>query len=216
MSDLFLSSAGKNIPPQKIIETLSPLLTPERLAKINLVASQRLPQVSVLLEDIYDRGNASAVMRSAEAFGFYQFDMIERQDNFKESKRVTQGAHKWLQIQKWDSTLECVKHLKSQGRKIYVTHLDPEALPLHEVPVHEPLAICFGNEKDGATKELIDLADQTVFIPMRGFVQSFNISVAAALCFYDLQKRLTPPPVLNPSLVAYYLTQSVDHWERHF
>lgn len=202
--------------PQTIIEKLSQHVTPERLKKIETVASQRLPQVSILLEDIYDRGNASAVMRSAEAFGFYQLHFVERQEKFKESKRVTQGAHKWLQIQKWDSTLRCVEHLKSQGRKIYVTHLDPQALPLHQVPVDEPLVLCFGNEKEGATRELIQLADRTVFIPMRGFVQSFNISVAAALCFYDLQKRLTPPTTQDKSLIAYYLTRSVDHWERYF
>lgn len=211
MSDLFLQ-----LQPQTIINTLSPHVTAERLAKIKVVASQRLPQVSVVLEDIYDRGNASAVMRSAEAFGFYQLHMIERQEKFKESKRVTQGAHKWLKIKKWDSTLSCIGNLKKEGRKIYVTHLDPHALPLHEVPLDEPLALCFGNEKDGATQELLKLADKTVFIPMRGFVQSFNISVAAALCFYDLQKRLTPPSNEDPALIAYYLTRSVDQWERYF
>jgi tRNA (guanosine-2'-O-)-methyltransferase len=211
MNDLFSS-----LPVQKIIQTLQTQVTPERYEKICKVAAQRLPQVSVVLEDIYDRGNASAVMRSAEAFGFYQLHMIERQEKFKESKRVTQGAHKWLKIKKWDSTLRCVEELKAQGRKIYVTHLDPQALPLAEVPVDQPMALCFGNEKDGATQELIKLADQTVFIPMRGFVQSFNISVAAAISFYDLQKRISPPVQTNPDLVAYYLTQSVDHWERYF
>ncbi len=211
MSELF-----ETLSPQMIIDRLSAVVTPERLAKIQKVASLRLPQVSVVLEDIYDRGNASAVMRSAEAFGLYQMHMIERQEKFKESKRVTQGAHKWLQINKWDSTLKCVEQLKKEGRKIYVTHLDPNALPLQDIPLDQPLALCFGNEKDGATQELISLADQTVFIPMRGFVQSFNISVAAAICFYDLQKRLSPPPNSDPHMVAYYLTQSVDHWERYF
>jgi tRNA (guanosine-2'-O-)-methyltransferase len=202
--------------PQTIIDRLGTQVTPERYAKIQRVASLRLPQVSIVLEDIYDRGNASAVMRSAEAFGLYQMHMIERQEKFKESKRVTQGAHKWLQIKKWDSTLKCVEQLKKEGRKVYVTHLDPHALPLQDVPLDEPIALCFGNEKDGATQELISLADKTVFIPMRGFVQSFNISVAAAICFYDLQKRLAPPINTDPRLVAHYLTQTVEHWERYF
>lgn len=201
---------------EQIIETLKEHVTPERFEKIQKVASQRLPQMAVVLEDIYDRGNASAVMRSAEAFGFYQMHMIERQEKFKESKRVTQGAHKWLHIKKWDSTLRCIEALKAEGRKIYVTHLDPKARPLDQVPTESPFALCFGNEKDGATPELLKLADETVFIPMRGFVQSFNISVAAAISFYDVQKRLTPPSATNPELIAHYLTQSVDHWEKYF
>ncbi len=211
MSELF-----EQLGYQAIIDRLGAQVTPERFAKIQKVAGLRLSQVSVVLEDIYDRGNASAVMRSAEAFGLYQMHMIERQEKFKESKRVTQGAHKWLQINKWDSTLQCVEQLKKEGRKIYVTHLDPNALPLQDIPLDEPMALCFGNEQDGATQELISLADKTVFIPMRGFVQSFNISVAAAICFYDLQRRLSPPAKADPRLIAYYLTQSVEHWERYF
>lgn len=205
----------KGFAAETIIHKLSQHVTSERWKKIQKVAEQRLPQMSVVLEDIYDRGNASAVMRSAEAFGIYQFHMIERQEKFKESNRVTQGAHKWLQIQKWDSTKKCIEYLRAQGKKIYVTHLDPTAMPLHTVPTDEPFALCLGNEKDGATHELIGLADETVFIPMRGFVQSFNISVAAAISFYDLQKRLVPPTKADPALLAYYLTQSVDHWERY-
>ena len=205
----------KGISPEVIIQKLSQHVTPERWEKIQKVAQQRLPQMSVVLEDIYDRGNASAVMRSAEAFGIYKFHMIERQEKFKESNRVTQGAHKWLQIQKWDSTKKCIEHLRAQKIKIYVTHLDPTARPLHTVPTDEPFALCLGNEKDGATQELIDLADDTVFIPMRGFVQSFNISVAAAISFYDLQKRLTPPAQTDTTLLAHFLTQSVDHWEKY-
>ncbi len=211
-----MSDAFKAFSAQQLIEKLKDHVTPERFEKIQKVASLRLPQMAVVLEDIYDRGNASAVMRSAEAFGFYQMHMIERQEKFKESKRVTQGAHKWLHIQKWNSTLGCIKALKAEGRKIYVTHLDPKAMPLQEVDVSSPFALCFGNEKDGATPELLKLADQTVFIPMRGFVQSFNISVAAAISFYDVQKRLSPPTPTNPELIAFYLTQSVDHWEKYF
>lgn len=201
-----------------IIQALQDRVTPERLKRIETVLAQRTSHASIVLEGIYDRGNASAVMRSAEAFGFYQLHMIELQEKFKESKRVTQGAHKWLDIYKWKSTKECVEKLRQQKRKIYVTHLSETAKPLGDIDLAEPFAICFGNEKDGATEELISLADESVYIPMKGFVQSFNISVAAAICFYHLSQALKDKPISQTEqqeLKAYYLMQSVENWESY-
>ena len=157
-------------------------------------------------------------MRSAEAFGLYQLHMIELGEKFKESKRVTQGAHKWLDSKKWKSTDSCIKTLKDQGYKIYVTHLDTQAKPLAEVDMSVPFAICLGNEKDGASQNLLALADERVYIPMQGFVQSFNISVAAALCFYHIHVFAKKHPLSNEErarLQALYLTRSIDHWEKY-
>jgi tRNA (guanosine-2'-O-)-methyltransferase len=205
--------------PQQIIAKLSTQVTPERWQKIQNVVGKRISHLSVGIEDIYDRGNASAVIRSMEAFGFYQLHMIELSEKFKQSERVTQGADKWVEVKKWKSTKTCINHLKSEGRKIYVTHLDPKAKPLEDIAVDRPFTIFFGNEKKGASEELISLADETVFIPMRGFVQSFNISVAAAVALYGLSQRL-PKQGLAPQeaerLLAYYLMQSVENWEVYF
>lgn len=203
----------------KIIETLEPQVTPERLERMNQVIAQRTPQMSLVLEDIYDRGNASAVMRSAEAFGFFDFHTIELQEKFKESKRVTQGAHKWLLNKKWSTTADCVRHLKEQGRKVYVTHLTEVATPIQELDTSTPFALCFGNEKQGASQELVKLSDGCVFIPMRGFVQSFNISVAAALCFYELHQKLSDYRLNDEekkTLKAHYLMKSVERWPSFF
>src|SRR5690606_23600355 len=90
--------------PSELVATLKDRVTPERWEKIRAVTLQRLPQMSVVIENIYDRGNASAVIRSMEAFGFYQLHMIELQEKFKESQRTTAGAEKWLEIKKWKST----------------------------------------------------------------------------------------------------------------
>ena len=126
-------------------------------------------------------------MRSAEAFGFHQFHHIQSIDQFKESKRVTQGADKWLVQNTWGTTAEGISHLKEKGFSIYVTQLEG-GKPIDEVSFEKPVAICFGSERDGASKELSDLADEKVYIPMTGFVQSFNISVAAALCFQHIHR----------------------------
>ncbi|WP_373999205.1 TrmH family RNA methyltransferase [Bdellovibrio bacteriovorus] len=176
---------------QLVLEKIGPLLTDDRRQKIERVVSLRNFDTAVVLEGIYDRGNISAVMRSAEGLGFGNFHVIETQEKFKEANRVTQGADKWVEVQKWKKTSDCVKSLKQQGYKICVTHLDAKSKPLHEIDFSGKVALVLGNEKDGVSPEMIAAADETIIIPMTGFVQSFNISVAGALSLYHIgQDRL--------------------------
>lgn len=173
-----------------IREHIWPLLTPERQEKISRVAEKRCFDISVVLEGIYDRGNISAVMRSAEGLGFVDFHVIETFEKFKNANRVTQGADKWVEKRKWKSTSEAIKYFKDNKIRICVTSLE-SSKPLHEIDFSTPLALVLGNEKDGASKEIMEAADERVIIPMPGFVQSFNISVAGALCLYQIyQTRL--------------------------
>lgn len=178
--------SGKTVTAEKVCEKIGPLLTADRFQKIERVVSARAYNHVVVLENIYDRGNASAVMRSAEGFGFGQCHVIELGEKFKESQRTTAGADKWVEVKKWKSTLDCVKELKSQGKQIVVTHLDSTSKNIAEVDFTKPSAIVLGNEKDGVSKEMIAAADHRVILPMVGFVQSYNISVAGALCFYHI------------------------------
>ena len=175
---------------ETIMEKIWPLLTPERQRKIENVVAKRCFSIPVVLESIYDRGNISAVMRTAEGLGFANFHVIETQEKFKNSQRVTQGADKWVETKKWKSTTDAIKYFKDNKIRICVTSLEA-AKPLHEVDFSTPLALVLGNEKDGVSKEMIEAADERVIIPMPGFVQSFNISVAGALCLYQIfQNRL--------------------------
>lgn len=174
----------------QIEEVIWPLLTQERQQKIDSVAAKRCFNISVVLEGIYDRGNISAVMRTAEGLGFSNFHIIETFEKFKNANRVTQGADKWVETKKWKSTAEAVKYFKQNKIRICVTSLEA-AKPLHEVDFSTSLALVLGNEKDGVSKEILEAADERVVIPMPGFVQSFNISVAGALCLYQIyQSRL--------------------------
>ncbi len=170
----------------QILEHIWPLLTPERRGRIEKVVQARCFSNVVVLENIYDRGNASAVMRSAEAFGLAQIHLIELGDKFKESQRTTAGADKWVELKKWKSTKDCLRALKAQGKQIVVTHLDSTSKPIAQVDFSKPTALVLGNEKDGVSAEMIEAADHRVLIPMEGFVQSYNISVAGALCFYQM------------------------------
>lgn len=166
-----------------VIDTLESEITEERKSRIQNVVGRRSTGVITILEDLYDRGNVSAVMRSIEAMGYLDVHLIEKSEQFKKANRVTKGADKWINVRKWVSTSECVQGLKSKGIKIYATHLQG-AVPISDLDFSDPCAIVLGNEADGISEEMAELADQNFIIPMQGFVQSFNISVAAAICLY--------------------------------
>lgn len=211
-------NANLKIHYKLILEKIGPLLTDERRQKIERVVSLRNFDTAVVLEGIYDRGNISAVMRSAEGLGFGNFHVIETQEKFKEANRVTQGADKWVEVQKWKKTADCVKALKEQGYKICVTHLDEKSKPLHEIDFSGKTALVLGNEKDGVTPEMIAAADERIIIPMSGFVQSFNISVAGALSLYHISQDRLKRQGTNASLTeeeqgilrAYYYMRTQD------
>lgn len=181
--DLFGGSLKANY--QDVMTHIFPLLTEERQRKITSVVNERCFNISVVLESIYDRGNTSAVMRSAEGLGFSNFHVIETFEKFKEANRVTQGADKWLEVKKWKTSKDCIDHLKKNKIRICVTSLQASR-PLHEIDFSTPLALVLGNEKDGVSKEMLEAADERVILPMPGFVQSFNISIAGALCLYHI------------------------------
>ncbi len=203
-----------------VLKHVFPLLTEERQKKISAVASERCFNISVVLESIYDRGNTSAVMRSAEGLGFGNFHVIETFEKFKEANRVTQGADKWLEVKKWKSTKDCVAELKKNKIRICVTSLEASK-PLQEIDFSTPLALVLGNEKDGVSKEMLDAADERVILPMPGFVQSFNISIAGALClyhiWYDRKQKLGTNADLTKEqieiLKAYYAMRTMDSAE---
>lgn len=209
-SDLFVD-------PSLVCRLLERTVTAARKERIDRVLEGRTGEVAVVLEGIYDRGNISAVMRTAEAFGFVNFHVIETQERFKEANRVTQGADKWVEVQRWKSTREAAQSLKQKGFKICVTSLEASR-PLQEIDFSVPVAFVLGNEKDGVSPEMKDLADEKVIIPMTGFVQSFNISVAGALGLFHIYQerrkifgesgRLSPED--NEYLRAEYFLRTLD------
>lgn len=170
-----------------ILQHIGPLLTAERRQKIDRVVGGRNFETAVVLEGIYDRGNISAVMRTAEGLGFANFHVVETQEKFKEANRVTQGADKWVEVQKWKQSKDCIKALKDQGYRICVTTLEASK-PLAEIDFTGKTALVLGNERDGVSREMLEAADERMIIPMPGFVQSFNISVAGALCLYHIMQ----------------------------
>ncbi len=178
---------GLNVHYELILQHIGPLLTAERRQKIDRVVAARNFETAVVLEGIYDRGNISAVMRTAEGLGYANFHVIETQEKFKEANRVTQGADKWVEVQKWKQSKGCIEALKDQGYRICVTTLEASK-PIADIDFSGKTALVLGNERDGVSREMIEAADERMIIPMPGFVQSFNISVAGALCLYHIMQ----------------------------
>jgi len=204
----------------EILEWLPPHLTDERLARLNEVVANRSVHIVSVLENIHDRGNVSAVMRSSEAFGFLDVSLIDQPGaRFKASKRVTRGAEKWLDVHSYSSSATCVKALKARGYKVWATDLSTEH-SIDTLDWTQPTAIVLGNEKDGITPEMRGLVDGCFRIPMQGFSQSFNISVAGALIYYRAHleiRNLGERALLNQAsrrqLLAQYYLRCFDNPE---
>jgi tRNA (guanosine-2'-O-)-methyltransferase len=188
---LWISDLNQTVPAQIVRDILFAYLTSERQLKISKVASQRCYSCFPVLEGIYDRGNVSAVLRSTEAMGFGQCYVIESSERFKESQRTTAGADKWIELRKFKTTKEAIDQLKKDKVQIVSTALSSTSIPIFEVDFTKPTALVLGNEKSGVSSEMLEASDYHVIIPMQGFVQSFNISVAASLCLWTIfQQRL--------------------------
>jgi tRNA (guanosine-2'-O-)-methyltransferase len=213
-----ITLSGQNFSTEEIVAKLEPHLTPSRIQRIAQVIEGRTYSIATVAEHLYDIGNISAVMRSAESFGFLPFHIVERPGSkYKMSDRISRGTEKWLDIRKHKSSVECVKELKERCYKVYATDLYATH-KIEDINFSEKVAVVFGNEKEGISEEMREHADGRFIIPMHGFAQSFNISVAASLCFYHIhQKRevqmgdsgdLTPEEKIG--LKAHYYLRTID------
>lgn len=173
------------------IKVLEKFLTTERLQRIDAVLRNRTRNLVLVLEDIYDPHNAAACLRSAEAMGVQEVHVVTQTYGFKPSPKVTNRADKWLDIIKHETVSGCVKHLKDRGFTVAATSFTEQSDPIHGLDFTRPVAMVFGNEHEGVSAEMLKAADRLFFIPMLGFAQSFNISVASAIALYFAVGRRT-------------------------
>ena len=170
--------------PSEVLSVLRPMVSDERKARIDSIISERTYAIAPVVEGLVNTGNVSAVMRTSEGLGFQPFHVIRNEVKFKKSIRTSQGAHKWLDVEIWDDAPQCTNVLKERGYQIVVTHLDDAAKPLSDIDLTIPTALVFGNEKYGVSEAMLAAADYTAILPSPGFVQSYNISVAAAMSLF--------------------------------
>lgn len=179
----------------ELINYLRDFATKARWQKIEEVVQHRTRHLTVVVEDIYQPHNASAVLRSCDGFGIQDVHIIENSNRFEASSQVTIGADQWLTLSRYkqpntDNTELCFNHLKKRGYKIIATSPHEQDVNLNDLPITERTALVFGTELDGISERAKELADGFVKIPMAGFSESFNISVSAAVCLYNLTRRL--------------------------
>ena len=164
--------------------------TKERIQKVKRVLSLRQPDLHVVLEEVTNTHNASAVARTCDAAGIMYLDIISAgEEPFPVNEAISTRAEKWLHFSYYPSASECFSRLKHKGLKIAATYLGEEALPYTSLDYTQPLAIVFGNESEGISEEARNLADHKIRIPMLGMAQSLNLSVSVGIILYEALKQ---------------------------
>ena len=157
-------------------------LVPGRKARIDEVVASRTRTLTVVMEAFCDPQNVNAVLRTCEAFGVQEIHVVEGpMKPYDRNKKISQNADKWLDVRRWKTTAECLGHLEAEGFRVYATHLGEGSRPLADLSFAGKVALVFGNESRGVSEEALERADERYAIPMLGFVQSLNVSVAAAV-----------------------------------
>lgn len=168
-------------------------MTEQRLRKFRTVLSHRQPDLTVVMENIHDPHNVSAMLRSADAVGVSEVQLVYTYEKFPTlGKKSSASATKWVARRKFPSIEECYATLRKKGFLIYATHLTAESVSLYELDLTRKIAFVFGNEHRGVSSEAAGLADVNFQIPMMGMIQSLNVSVACAVSLYEAfrQRRI--------------------------
>lgn len=200
----------------QIIELLSNYVTKERLETLNRVIDNRTNYIAVVLEDIFQNHNASAVLRSCDCFGIQSVNFIENRYSYMENKDVAMGSSQWLSIrrfnQKENNTLDAINAMRDAGYRIVATTPHTNDVLIKDLDLTKgKIALFFGSEKPGLSNIVMENADEFVRIPMYGFTESFNISVSAALCLYELTAKLRNSDI-NWHLSEHERTELLAQW----
>lgn len=166
-------------------------MTPERIERLTDVLNKRQPDITVVLENVFDPHNISAVMRTCDAVGIQDIYILNNKipPHRKWGDKSSSSAAKWLTIHQFTDVTACFDALRKQYKKIYTTHLSTDAMDLHEMKLTESVALVFGNEHSGVSEEIIGMADGNFIIPQVGIIKSLNISVACAVTLYEAYRQ---------------------------
>ena len=169
-------------------------MTPERSERLNAVLEKRQPGITVILENVSDPHNISAVMRTCDAIGIQDIYVLNTviQRHKKWGAKSSSSAAKWLTVHQFTDVKTCFEAIRKNYSKIYITHLSSDAVDLYDLDLTESVALVFGNEHAGVSEELISLCDGNFIIPQVGIIKSLNISVACAVTLYEAfrQKKI--------------------------
>ncbi len=201
---------------QKYIEFLEQFVTEKRRNLFQEVLENRTRHFTVAIEDIFQPHNASAIVRSCDVFGVQDLHVIESKYEFYASRLVAKGAQKWIDFNMYNqkdtnNTLNCIDNLRSKGYKIIATTPHNDSCLLQDFDISQKSAFFFGVEKQGLSKDVMDNADGFLKIPMVGFTESLNISVAAAIILQNMNEKLKKSAI-DWKLTEYERTEKYQEW----
>jgi len=178
---------------EELQQYLESFLSAGRIERFRQVLQQRTRYATVVLEDIYQSQNASAVLRTAECLGLQDIYVIENNHSYQVNKQVVRGASKWIDVHRYakhqNNTLACIHDLKEKGYRIAVTMPGNTSTMLTQLDVDVPTAFVLGTEKYGVSPDALAASDVQITIPMYGFTESYNVSVSAALCIFQFMNE---------------------------
>ena len=162
-------------------------MTPERINRLETVLNKRQPDLTVVLENVFDPHNIGAVMRTCDAVGIQDIYILNHKipPHRNWSAKASSSAAKWLTVHQFTNPVECFAVLRQQYQKIYTTQLSSDAVSFYQLDLTVPVALVFGNEQTGVSEEIIAMADGNFIIPQVGIIKSLNISVACAVTLYE-------------------------------
>ncbi len=193
---------------KKLFSYLEDFVTEKRREKFNEILKQRTKHFTVVLEDVYQMHNTSAVIRSCDVFGVQQAHAIEVQHKNVLDKEIAMGAQKWVDLTYHANTNSCIKTLRGKGYQIIATTPHNDSCFVEDFDVSKKSALFFGSEKDGVSDNVLRQADGYIKIPMVGFTESLNISVSAAIILQSLTTKL------KKSSINWQLTEEEKEFQR--
>ncbi len=190
--------------------------TEERLDKIRFVLERRQKDLTLVLANIHDPHNVSAIYRSCDAFGVARVHLYYTDTAFPAlSAKSSASARKWVESARHKDAASLAQELKAAGMRIYATSCSPASRPMSEYDFTRPSAIILGNEHSGVTQDIAAIADDELYIPMYGMIQSFNVSVAAALILSEASRqRAAAGMYLNPTYSPEELEARFEQWSQ--
>lgn len=174
----------------QLLHYLEDFITPERKQRFLEILEKRTKYITVAVEDVFQIHNMSAVIRSCDIFGIQEAHLIENRFGKRLDKNISMGAQQWVDIKRYDYTIDCITALRQEGYQIVATTPHENGVLLPDFEFNGKAALFFGTERNGLSKEVMDNADSYLTIPMVGFTESLNISVSAAIILHSLTSRL--------------------------
>ncbi|MFM7661788.1 MAG: TrmH family RNA methyltransferase [Bacteroidota bacterium] len=190
----------ERVPKEYLLSEFYKILTDDRIRLFEKIIAKRTNHITVISEDIFQEHNASAIIRTCDSFGIQTLHLIEKRNTYQVHEGISRGSNQWVTLEhhysEGKTTTEILNQFKLNGYKIAATSPHAIEYDVFNLPINEPIALLFGAEKKGITNEAIQNADYLVRIPMYGFAESLNVSVAVAIILNELRKRLNQSTIL--------------------